>query len=76
MEQQYPQQHYDTPPAFPEVPNGPLKTSERGSFDMEMTNGDSDRTRRGTSVLSGMSFEDMEAAETLNSLSGRAYTTL
>jgi hypothetical protein len=74
MESQYPQQQYGAPPAFPEVPNGPPKTSERGSFDMDMTNGESDRTRRGTSVLSGMSIEDMEAAETLNSLSGRVYT--
>lgn len=43
---------------------------------MDLTNGDNDRTRRGTSVLSGMSIEDMEAAETLNSLSGREYVRL
>lgn len=76
MEVQYPQQQYGPPPAFPEIPSGAPKTSERGSFDMDMINGESDRTRRGTSVLSGMSIEDMEAAETLNSLSGRAYTLL
>jgi hypothetical protein len=71
MESQYPPQNYGAPPAFPETPSGPRISSERGSFDADMTNGDIDRTRRGTSVLSGMSIEDMEAAETLNSLSGR-----
>lgn len=71
MEPQYPQQQYGAPPAFPETPNGPRISSERGSFDIDITNGDDDRARRGTSVLSGMSIEDMEAAETLNSLSGR-----
>lgn len=73
MESQYPPQNYGAPPAFPETPSGPRISSERGSFDTDMTNGDIDRTRRGTSVLSGMSIEDMEAAETLNSLSGREF---
>ena len=74
MESQYPPQQYGAPPAFPETLNGPRISSERDSFDADMTNGDNDRTRRGTSVLSGMSIEDMEAAETLNSLSGRECT--
>jgi hypothetical protein len=39
---------------------------------------DDDRTQRAASVLSGMSAEDMEAAETLNSLhaSKRSQLTL
>lgn len=71
MDPQYPQHQYGAPPAFPETLSGPRISSERGSFDTDMANGDNDRARRGTSVLSGISIEDMEAAETLNSLSGR-----
>ena len=36
--------------------------------------GDYDRTNRAASVLSGMSFEDMEAAETLNSLYNSTFS--
>ncbi|KPI35450.1 Clock-controlled protein 8 [Cyphellophora attinorum] len=38
------------------------------AMDLDMTRSDQDRSVRAASVLSGMSVEDMEAAETLNSL--------
>ena len=38
------------------------------SIDLDMARSDHDRSTRAVSVLSGMSIEDMEAAETLNSL--------
>lgn len=59
------------PIAFPPVPNGPLKSIDvirPASIDTDTSMSDYDRTQRAASVLSGMSAEDMEAAETLNSL--------
>ena len=56
---------------FPPVPTGPLNSAEviqSPSMDLDMFMSDNDRTQRAASVLSGMSAEDMEAAETLNSL--------
>jgi hypothetical protein len=56
---------------FPQVPTGPLKSTEvvqSTTIDFDTTMTDDDRFQRAASVLSGMSAEDMEAAETLNSL--------
>lgn len=71
MEYQQAQAPYAGQLAFPQVPTGPLKSAEvmqTPTFDTDMTMTDNDRTQRAASVLSGMSAEDMEAAETLNSL--------
>jgi len=59
----------------------PLKSAEVVQptlIDVDMAMLDDDRTQRAASVLSGMSAEDMEAAETLNSLhaSKRSQMTL
>ena len=59
------------PMPFPPVPTGPLKSAEVASsptMDWDISMSENDRTQRAASVLSGMSAEDMEAAETLNSL--------
>ena len=56
---------------FPQAPTGPLKSAEAVQstmIDPDTTMTDNDRAQRAVSVLSGMSAEDMEAAETLNSL--------
>ena len=56
---------------FPQVPSGPLKSAEvvqSATMDVDTAMLDNDRSQRAASVLSGMSAEDMEAAETLNSL--------
>jgi hypothetical protein len=56
---------------FPQAPIAPLKSAEvvpSTTTDVDMAILDDDRTQRAASVLSGMSAEDMEAAETLNSL--------
>lgn len=60
------------PPYAGPPPNSPPMQAQRRSYDlkaqmMDAENG-SDRSYREQSVLSGMSIEDMEAAETLNSL--------
>ena len=71
MEYQQAQAPTATQVPFPQVPTGPLKPAEVGRstpIDIDTTMTDHDRSQRGTSVLSGMSAEDMEAAETLNSL--------
>jgi hypothetical protein len=66
---------------FPQVPTMPLKSAEVVQptiIDVDTAMLDDDRTQRAASVLSGMSAEDMEAAETLNSLhaSKRSQMTL
>ena len=56
---------------FPQAPVGPLKSAEvvqSPAIDVDTVMLDNDRSQRAASVLSGMSAEDMEAAETLNSL--------
>jgi hypothetical protein len=66
---------------FPQAPTAPLKSTEvvqSTTIDVDTAMLDDDRTQRAASVLSGMSAEDMEAAETLNSLhaSKRSQLTL
>jgi hypothetical protein len=71
MESQQTQAPYTAQLPFARVPSGPLKSTEAvqsPTIDTDMTMTDADRTQRAASVLSGMSAEDMEAAETLNSL--------
>jgi hypothetical protein len=71
MEYQQAQAPFAAQVPFPQVPTGPLKPAEAmllTNFDIDTTMTDNDRTQRAASVLSGMSAEDMEAAETLNSL--------
>jgi hypothetical protein len=53
------------------APNGHLKASEAvlpTTMEVDMAPDDGGRLHRAASVLSGMSAEDMEAAETLKSL--------
>jgi hypothetical protein len=71
MEYQQAQAPFAAQLPFPHVPTGPLKSVEAMQstpFDFDTSMTDNDRTQRAASVLSGMSAEDMEAAETLNSL--------
>ena len=68
MEAQHPNLAYALPPPFspPLVAQPrPYELSKASIMEIENIN---DRTQRAVSVLSGMSMEDMEAAETLNSL--------
>ena len=72
MEEQRVRPAHAAPPVFPVVPHGPLKTTS-SYYPASATNNDmsvreDDRAQRAASVLSGMSAEDMAAAETLNSL--------
>ena len=64
MEAQRIRPHGPPPPFSPSTdiltPVSPMET--------EMSKKEIDRSQRAASVLSGMSAEDMEAAETLNSL--------
>lgn len=71
MEYQQAQALYPPQPPFPQIPSGPLKAADgvrSPTIETDRTMTDADRTQRAASVLSGMSAEDMEAAETLNSL--------
>ena len=66
-----PRLSHEAPPFSPLVAESPLKPPH--TFQVNSTNVDTmragdERTQRAASVLSGMSAEDMEAAETLNSL--------
>jgi transcriptional repressor OPI1 len=61
METQQSAAHQNGPPPFSAV----QMTSQKLAMDLDYDHG---RTNRAASVLSGMSQEDMEAAETLNSL--------
>jgi hypothetical protein len=47
-------------------------TSQKMAMDLDY---EDERRNRAASVLSGMSQEDMEAAETLNSLQARGFQT-
>ena len=71
MDYQTPNPPYADPPPF----SPPLSSHRRSSdlpkpvsLDMDPAKSEQDRSTRAASVLSGMSMEDMEAAETLNSL--------
>ena len=62
---------HTAPSPFPPVPVGSLKPPARSydaTMDRDMCMTEDDRTQRAASVLSGMSMEDMEAAETLKNL--------
>ena len=65
MEQSRPTQNYAAPPPF-SPPSDVI--APRRSMDTDTIKSEYDRSQRAASVLSGMSAEDMEAAETLNSL--------
>lgn len=71
MAAQSPNPSYALPPPF-SPPLSANRTSldmaKPASFDIDMMRSEHDRSTRAASVLSGMSAEDMEAAETLNSL--------
>jgi hypothetical protein len=66
---------YAVPPPF-SPPLSAYRSSvdshKPASIDIDMMRAD-DRSTRAGSVLSGMSMEDMEAAETLNNLSQREH---
>lgn len=64
MEPQQPTAYPSGPPPFSSV----QMTSQKMAMDIDF---DDARKNRAASVLSGMSQEDMEAAETLNSLHAR-----
>ena len=71
MKSQLTQPPYATQLPLARVSSGALKASaavQSPTIDTDMAMTDTDRTQRAASVLSGMSAEDMEAAETLNSL--------
>lgn len=71
MATQSPNPPYAVPPPF-SPPLSANRTSsdmaKPASIDIDMMRSERDRSTRAASVLSGMSAEDMEAAETLNSL--------
>jgi hypothetical protein len=66
MESQLPRAYHNGPPPFSAAP---VKSQEL-AMDMDY---EDERRNRAASVLSGMSQEDMEAAETLNSLQARKF---
>ena len=71
MDCQSPNPPYAVPPPFSPPLSAHRSSAEshkRASLDFDMMRSD-DRSTRAGSVLSGMSIEDMEAAETLNNLS-------
>jgi hypothetical protein len=68
MESQLPTAYQNGPPPFSA---GPM-TSQKMAMDLDY---EDERRNRAASVLSGMSQEDMEAAETLNSLQARGFQT-
>ncbi|OAP57740.1 hypothetical protein AYL99_08478 [Fonsecaea erecta] len=76
MDSQSPNPPYAVPPPF----SPPLSahrfsadSHKPASIDMDMMRSD-DRSTRAGSVISGMSIEDMEAAETLNNLSQKYHS--
>ena len=71
MEAQRPSDNHRPSSAAVNGNQAPLKqygTIQSPAPDVDMASVDNDRAQRAASVLSGMSAEDMEAAETLNSL--------
>ncbi len=69
MESQQPTAYQNGPPLFPAA----QMASQKLAMDLDC---EDERRNRAASVLSGMSQEDMEAAETLNSLQAREITEL
>ena len=67
MEAQRPRSDYDAPPQYPEVPAGPLGPSEVVKNGIMQTEEEL-RQQRQPSIMSNLSMDDIEAAETLNSL--------
>jgi hypothetical protein len=71
MATQSPNPPYALPPPFSpplSANRTSLEMAKPASIDIDMMRSEHDRSTRAASVLSGMSAEDMEAAETLNSL--------
>jgi hypothetical protein len=70
---QSPNPPYAVPPPFsppPSAHRSSADSQQRASVDIDMmAKSSDDRSTRAGSVLSGMSIEDMEAAETLKGLS-------
>ncbi|KAK5207293.1 transcriptional regulator opi1 [Exophiala xenobiotica] len=76
MDSQSPNPPYAVPPPFSPpltAKRSSTDTHKPASIDMDMMRSD-ERSTRAASVLSGMSAEDMEAAETLNSLHQRYHS--
>ncbi|EHY54915.1 transcriptional regulator opi1 [Exophiala dermatitidis] len=76
MDSQSPNPPYAVPPPFSpplSAQRSSIDAHKPSSFDMDMMRSD-DRSTRAASVLSGMSAEDMEAAETLNSLQQKYHS--
>lgn len=69
MEPQQPIAYQHGPPPFLAA----QMTSQKLAMDLDY---EGERRHRATSVISGMSQEDMEAAETLNSLQTRKFPKL
>ena len=69
MESQQPTSYHNAPPPFSTA----TVTSQKLAMDLDC---EDERRNRAASVLSGMSQEDMEAAETLNSLQARELCNL
>lgn len=65
MEAQQPTPHYAQPPLFSPDANGRKSLAAQNADMMDVEDG---RTQRAASVLSGLSADDLEAAETLKSL--------
>ncbi|KIV92657.1 hypothetical protein PV10_03930 [Exophiala mesophila] len=71
MDSQSPNPPYGAPPPFSpplSAHRSSTDTAKHGSIDVDVFMADHERSTRAASVLSGLSAEDMEAAETLNSL--------
>ncbi|KIX99317.1 uncharacterized protein Z520_04893 [Fonsecaea multimorphosa CBS 102226] len=76
MDSQSPNPPYAIPPPFSpplSAHRSSADSHKRASIDIDMMRSD-DRSTRAGSVLSGMSIEDMEAAETLNNLSQKYHS--
>ncbi|EXJ91671.1 hypothetical protein A1O3_00221 [Capronia epimyces CBS 606.96] len=75
MDSQSPNPLYAVPPPFspPLSAHRSSTDTHKPSLDIDMRRSD-DRSTRAASVLSGMSAEDMEAAETLNSLQQKYHS--
>ncbi|EXJ60967.1 hypothetical protein A1O7_05120 [Cladophialophora yegresii CBS 114405] len=76
MDSQSPNPPYAVPPPFSpplSAHRSSADSQKPASIDIDMMRSD-DRSTRAGSVLSGMSIEDMEAAETLNNLSQKFHS--
>ncbi|EXJ93671.1 hypothetical protein A1O1_02063 [Capronia coronata CBS 617.96] len=77
MDSQTPNPPYAVPPPFSPPLSAHRSSTDAhksASFDIDMMRLDHDRSTRAASVLSGLSAEDMEAAETLNSLQQKYHS--